>query len=114
MKFYQYIRENKKLSNEIIKKLSNDRPHWKTIKKDLILPIIPKGKYIGSGRNQDCFTNSKKCELDTYEGYLIWKDSDGDWNVVNHFFNVDNGKVIEITPLEDKWNKNTYYIGKKI
>lgn len=56
----------------------------------------------------------KKCPLDQYQGYLVWKDSDGEWFVVEHYFNVDDGKVIEMTPLEDEWDNNTIYIGKKI
>lgn len=58
--FKEIISESKKISNKIINILAIDRPHWKSIKKDLSLPIIPKGKYIGNGKRQDCFTNSKK------------------------------------------------------
>lgn len=113
MKTFKEILAEAKISNNIISSLAKNRSTWKTIKKDLSLPIIPKGKYIGSGAIQDCFTNTKKCKLSKYEGYLIWKDEDG-WQAVDHFFNVEDGKVIEMTPLEDKWDKNTYYIGKKI
>ena len=110
MKLKKYLIE-KTISKNIIKELSKERPSWKSINKDLSQPIIPKGKYLGTGKRQDCFTNMKKCSNEKYEGYLIWKDEDG-WQVVSHFFNVEDGKVMEITPLEDKWDKNTYYIGK--
>jgi hypothetical protein len=113
MKTFKEFLTEAKISNDIISALAKDRTTWKTIKKDLSLPIIPKGKYIGSGKWHDCFTNTKKSKLLKYEGWLIWKDEDG-WQIVNHFFNVEDGKVIEMTPLEDKWDKNTYYIGKKM
>ena len=115
MRFKQYIQEEK-IPKHIIDDLSKERSSWKKIYKDLSLPIIPKGKYIGNMKKQDCYSNAKKYkkqnpEADIYEGYLIWYD--GEWNVVSHFFNVVDGKVYEVTGLEDEWDKNTYYIGKK-
>jgi len=115
MRFANYINE-RKIPDYIIKQLAKERSSWKTIKRDLSLPIIPKGKYIGTGKPQDCFDNAKKYSktnpnIDIYDGYLIWYD--GEWNVVSHFFNVVDGKVYEITKLEDGWDDNTYYIGKK-
>jgi len=115
MRFEYYLSEMT-LSNSIIKELMIARPSWKSIKKDMSLPIIPKGKYIGSMKAQNCETNAAKyCKVeggDVFEGYLIWKDEDG-WQTVNHTFNVVDGRVYELTALEDTWDKNTYYIGKK-
>jgi len=115
MKFYNYLNEDI-LPQQIIDELLKDRP--KSIEKKLSkLPIIPKGKYIGNMKAQDCETNTKKYvknnpKADKYEGYLIWYDEE--WNMVLHTFPVENGKVIECTNLDDGWDKNTYYIGKKV
>ena len=120
MKFQEYLVEAK-IPSFIIDELSVTRPHWRSIKRDLSLPIIPKGKYIGSMKAHQCQTNAPKHKrerkkwgesCDVYDGYLIWKDEDG-WQAVDHWFNVVDGKVHELTNLSDTWDKNTYYIGKK-
>ena len=120
MRLIRHLNEAK-IPGSIIDELSVDRPHWRSIKRDLSQPIIPKGKYIGSMKAHQCQTNAPKHKrerkkwgesCDIYDGYLIWKDEDG-WNAVEHMFNVVDGKVHELTNLSDKWDNNTYYIGKK-
>jgi len=119
MKFYNYLNESKYIPDKIIDELKKDRSHWKNIKKDLRLPIVQKGEYLGYGNPQDCEGNTKKFVKNNpnalkFEGYLIWYDKDNyEWKVVHHTFPVMYNKVMEVTPLEDKWDENTYYIGKK-
>jgi len=120
MRLDRYINEAK-IPDSIVKALTDKLPHWRSIKRDLSLPIIPKGKYVGSMKAHHCETNAPKYKrerkkwgetCDVYVGHLIWKDEDG-WSTVQHTFNVVDGKVHELTNLVDKWDKNTYYIGKK-
>jgi len=102
-----------KLSKDVVTELLRDRPSKSLARSIRRLPIIPNGKYIGNMPAAHCETNTKKYKrltgADVYEGYLIWRDPDGELMIVSHTFNVANGKVHEVTKLDiPKWSDSTY------
>ncbi len=106
------------IPNGFWKYLKKTFPTWKQIKAVIdILPIIPKGNYVGDMKAHHCQVNSlryyRKEKQSFYFGYILWKDEDS-WNFTGHAFNVVNGKVEEHTILEPEVWKTGIYLGVEI
>jgi hypothetical protein len=84
--------------------------------------LIPLGTYIGNMPKGKCNINAAETALKDssyilYAGVIILLatalNGKVSWSLVPHFFNVKNGKVIEMTSSDIKWNPGDpiYYYG---
>jgi hypothetical protein len=78
--------------------------------------LIPLGQYIGNMKSNACVRNSidyakSYPEFDVYYGHVIYIY--GEWEKFRHFFNVKNGKVMEVTDSMEAWvpGDPIYYYG---
>jgi hypothetical protein len=77
---------------------------------------LPLGEYIGSDRAHKCDKNSyrRRKTHDVYVGKILIPTSEygSGWNVIDHVFNVKNGKVCEFTCLDGIDMQKVCYFGR--
>lgn len=80
------------------------------------LPRSTLGKYDPTGKRHYCESNvrkfAKENDEDVMTGYLVEVGPPGEMSFTRHCWNAKDGKVIEHTPLDIKWdNKSVQYRG---
>lgn len=81
--------------------------------------------YIGDMKAGNCKQNAilakendPENNPEVYLGYIVMKDKNGKFCGIKHYFNVNNGLVMEHTPVRDtqlyKSGELQYYIGEEI
>lgn len=112
---YRHVPEN------IINQLVRDRQYWRDLEKRLYsLPEISLGKYIGTKPSSTPHKNAVEYSQEhesahLYVGYIIYRERTGDkWQITEHSFCVENGKVCEPTEMP-RWNVyDTHYVGMEV
>lgn len=113
-----------RLPQSIIDSLIANRKFWRDLPKRLaILPVVHKGRYIGTmpestpHENAVEFQRRNAEELDLCVGYVIWREEAMiPWKIEPHSFCVrkDDDRVVDPTEGRDWGKMKVYYLGFRV